>query len=270
MKKLLLTIVKCLAFFFCWALIVGLSPTSNDLSPVLWRFEAEFFPLLGTVLCTMIFYFIEKREIPILAISNFGKGTFYGLTSGVAWLGLTTLVFYLFGVMKVESMNPIDMLWLWVISAFLNVIMQELLVRGYLYQLLKKKYNLIASVIATTILFTLLHGGAIEAGVIPTLNVITMSLFMSVLLEYTQSLIAPTLAHAFWNIIGALILGSVSLADDYPNLYNTQFVGNEIISGGEFKFEGSIIVLILNVSFTILFVYLNTKEKTHRLGSTES
>ncbi len=263
MKKLLVTMGKSLAFFFCWALIVGLSPTSKDLSPVLWRFEAEFFPMLGTELCTLIFYFIEKRELPILAISNFGKGTIYGLTSGVAWLGLTTLVFYLFGIMEVESRNPIDMLWLWIISAFLNVIMQELLVRGYLYQLIKKKYNIIASVVVTTVLFTLLHGGAIEAGIIPTLNVITMSLFMSVLLEYTQSLIAPTLAHAFWNIIGALILGSVSLADDYPNLFNTKFVGNDILSGGEFMFEGSIIVLIFNVCFMVLFFYLLQKKNNY-------
>ncbi len=260
MKKILVTIAKSLLFFFGWAFTLGLAPTSNDLSPVLWRFEAELVPLLGMILCTVIFYFIEKREVPILVISNFGKGTIYGIISGVVWLGITTLVFYIFGIIKIKSINQIEMLSLWIISAFLNVIMQELLVRGYLYQLIKKQYNTIAAIIATTILFTLLHGGAIEAGVIPTLNVITMSLFMSVLLEYTQSLMAPILAHAFWNIIGALILDSVSLADDCPNLYNTQFVGNEILSGGYLKFEGSIIILMLNICLTILFLYLLTKE----------
>ena len=84
---------------------------------------------------------------------------------------------------------------------------------------------------------------------------------MSILLEYTQSLIAPIVSHAIWNIIGALILGSVSLADDYPNLFETQFVGNEMISGGNLKFEGSIIVLMLNICFIILFFILLKKRK---------
>ncbi len=262
MKRILSTIGKCLTFFLGWAIIAGLLPIPNDLSPALWRFLAELIPLLVMVLFSVIFYFVEKKEIPVLAISNVGKGSIYGFTSGIVWLGLTTLVFYIFGIMKVENANHVDMLALWIVSAFLNVIMQELLIRGYFYQLIKKKYNLIASVIVTTVLFTLLHGGAIEAGVIPTLNVITMSLFMSILLEYTQSLVAPILAHAFWNIIGALILGSVSLADDYPNLFNTQFVGNKVISGENLKFEGSIIVLIINICFIILFFHLHKKKTT--------
>ncbi|OON97979.1 MAG: CAAX protease [Epulopiscium sp. Nele67-Bin005] len=259
MKKILSTIGKCLLFFLGWAVIVGLIPIPNELNPPLWRFVAEIIPLLGIMLFTAFFYFVEKKEISILTISNFGKGTTYGFTSGIVWLGLTTLLFYIFGIIKVETTNQVDMLALWIFSALLNVVMQELLVRGYLYQLIKKKYNLIAAVIVTTALFTLLHGGAIEAGIIPTLNVITMSLFMSILLEYTQSLIAPIIAHAFWNIVGALILGSVSLADDYPNLFDTQFVGNEIISGGNLKFEGSIIVLIINVFFIIFFLHLHKK-----------
>ncbi len=260
MKKILSTIGKCLLFFFGWAVIVGLIPIPNELNPPLWRFVAEIIPLLGIILFTAIFYFVEKKEISILVTSNVRKGAICGFSSGAVWLGLTAFAFYIFGIMKVETTNQVDLLALWIFSAFLNVIMQELLVRGYLYQLIKNKYSLIASVIVTTALFTLLHGGAIEAGLIPTLNVITMSLFMSVLLEYTQSLIAPIVAHAFWNIIGALILGSVSLADDYPNMFDTQFVGNKIISGGNLKFEGSIIVLTLNICFTILFFFLLKKK----------
>ena len=261
MKKLLSTIGKYLLFFFSWAIIGGLIPVPNNLTPPLWRFIAELIPLLAIILFTVIFYFIEKKEVPILLTSNVGKGAIYGFTSGSAWLGLTAFLFYVFGIMKIEATNQVNMLGLWIFSAFLNVIMQELLVRGYLYQLIKKKYSLIASVVVTTALFTLLHGGAIEAGIIPTLNVITMSLFMSILLEYTQSLIAPIVSHAFWNIIGALILGSVSLADDYPNLFETQFVGNEMTSGGNLKFEGSIIVLMLNICLIILFFILLKKRK---------
>lgn len=87
------------------------------------------------------------------------------------------------------------------ISAFLNTIMQEMLVRGYLYQMIKSKYNIVAAVIVSTGLFTFAHGGAFEAGILPVLNVITMSLFMTAVLEYTDSLIAPIIIHFYGMVL---------------------------------------------------------------------
>lgn len=85
------------------------------------------------------------------------------------------------------------------LAAFLNVVMQELLVRGYLYRMIGQKHNTAAAVIVTTVLFTACHGGAFEAGLVPVLNVVTMSLLMTAALEYSGSIIAPTTMHFLWN-----------------------------------------------------------------------
>jgi hypothetical protein len=111
----------------------------------------------------------------------------------------------------------------------------------------KKEYNSLTATIITTLLFTLLHGGAFNAGIIAVINVITMSVFMSLLLVYTNTLIAPIMVHGIWNIIGSL-MGYVSLAEDYPVLINSIIIGNKTITGGEYKLEGSVIVLILNIT----------------------
>ena len=126
--------------------------------------------------------------------------------------------------------------------------------------MLKQNYNIAVAAIMTTALFTVLHGGAFEAGVIPVLNVLTMSLLMTAVLEYSGSMIAPTIMHFLWNGIGALVLGGVSLADDYPNILITTFTGNEIVSGGACKIEGSIIVLFVNLLLTALFIFLTNKQ----------
>ena len=139
--------------------------------------------------------------------------------------------------------------------------MQELLVRGYLYQMIKQKSNVIVATVVTTGMFTMLHGGAFEAGVIPVLNVLTMSLFMTVLLEWTDSLWAPIMAHFMWNAIGALVLNGVSLAEDYPHLFITAFAGNDIFSGGQYKLEGSIVVLVVNMFFVTFILYLWRKKQ---------
>lgn len=76
--------------------------------------------------------------------------------------------------MRITATDTFPMLWLWLLSALINTIMQELLVRGYLYQMKKRNYNVVAAMVVTTALFTFMHGGAFEAGIVPVLNVITM------------------------------------------------------------------------------------------------
>ena len=107
----------------------------------------------------------------------------------------------------------------------------------------------------STTLFTLLHVGAFEAEAIALINVTTMCLFTTFLYEYSKTLIAPILAHAIWNIVGAIIFGGASLADDYPHIFNLSLSprNNTLLSGGKDKIEASIIVTILNTALLILF-----------------
>lgn len=172
------------------------------------------------------------------------------IITGIVWLAIPVLVMYIAKIIHFDGVNVITLFPVWVLAAVLNVIMQELLVRGYLYQMVKQEHNIVAATIVTTALFTALHGGALEAGVVPVLNVLTMSLLMTIVPEYSGSIIAPTIMHFIWNGIGALVLGGVSLADDYPKLLITTFTGNEILSGGVCRIEESIIVLFVNVILT--------------------
>ena len=130
-----------------------------------------------------------------------------------------------------------------------------------MYSLIKQKYNTITAVIVTTAIFTALHGGAFESGIIPVLNVLTTSLLLTSAFEFTGSLITPIIMHGVWNAVGALVLGGVSLADDYPNLFITSFTGNEIISGGACKIEGSIFVLIINIILIGIFILFRRKNE---------
>jgi len=80
-----------------------------------------------------------------------------------------------------------------------------------------------------------------------------MCLFTTALYESEQTILAPILAHTIWNIVGAIILGGVNLADDYPSLYSMASSGNEILSGGNYKIEASVVVMVINIVLTIFF-----------------
>ena len=247
MKKLSAVLLKTVTFLVGWVLLASVIPIPEFSYPAMWRFAAECIPLLSIVVMTMIFIRIDKADGVRYFFYSSPKIVIYSGILGLLWLGVPTGVLMLLGNIRFEGYQRVGFLWLWMISAFLNTIMQELLVRGYLYQMIKKNYNTIAAAVATTILFTLAHGGAFEAGLIPVCNVVTMSLFMTVLLEYTDSLISPMIVHFLWNGIGAIILGGVSLADDYPHVWNMVLSGNKLLSGGSYKIEGSVLVLFMNV-----------------------
>jgi membrane protease YdiL (CAAX protease family) len=260
MKKLMLTILKIVVFFMGWAVLSGVIEIPIDNSAI-WRFFAELIPMIVIIAFSMVFLLLEKKEIKIPLIDNIGKGTLIGTITGIIWIGVAAGLLLLLKQLNITAKNDIPLLWLWIISAFINVIMQELLVRGYIYQLLRKRYNLFAAVMVTTALFTFMHGGAFEVGVIPVINVITMCLFTTALYESEKTLFAPIMAHAIWNIVGALFLGGVSLADDYPHMLTMQASANTLLSGGNYKIEASIITLILNIVLMTIFYIKCRKSK---------
>lgn len=253
MKKLLITISKTMIFFIGWVLLVGLLPIPNSENSAIWRFWAELIPLLCIVGVSFIFWLIDKKKVNVCVISNPVKNSILSLIMGNIWIWGVVGILMVCGVMKISEYNSISMLWLWLISVFLNTIMQELLVRGYLYQMIKSNYNVASAAIVSTALFTFMHGGAFEAGLIPVMNVLTMSLLMTIVLEYTQTLIVPIIMHFIWNSVGAVILGGVSLAEDYPHLFTTEFSRNVLLAGGLPKMEGSIVVLIMNILLIVGF-----------------
>lgn len=250
------TILKTVVFFIGWAILISFTPDLQTKNQALLRLWWEFTPLVVVIIFSIIFVLvIEKGKVQVSIGSRFFRNSLTGVVIGVLWLGSVVAVLLLTKTMSLQGQNNIDHIWIWILALLLNVAMQELLVRGYLYQLWKQKYNVVVATVLTTILFTAMHGGAFEAGILPVLNVVSMSVFITLLLEYTGTIIAPIIAHFIWNIVGAVILGGISVASDYPNLLDSTFQGNTLISGGIYKIEGSIIVLVVNlILITYLFV----------------
>ena len=239
MKKLVLVSLKTFAFFVGWAICVSILPIPDTKSAAVWRFWAELIPLLSVIGFTIIFWLIDKRNIRLHLTGKPVYNIVLGCITGAIWLGVSVVILSLTGVIHINGRNQISMLWLWLFSAFINSVMQEVLVRGYLYQMIKNNYNIVVAVLIST--------------------VITMSLFVTAVLEYTESLVAPIVIHFLWNGVGAIILGGVSLAEDYPHLFNMVISGNSILSGGSCKIEGSIVVLFMNLILMLGFVMAKKK-----------
>lgn len=179
MKKLIEVSLKSIIFFIGWAIFVSVIPIPDIDNTALWRFFAELIPFLAIVIMTVIFWFVDRKKTKLHLTQRPVYSSVLGGTVGLSWLGISVGILLFTGSARIEGTNHISMLWLWILSAFINTIMQEMLVRGYLYQMIKRNYNVVAATVVSTMLFTFAHGGAFEAGTLPVLNVLTMSLFMT-------------------------------------------------------------------------------------------
>ena len=265
LKNFFSTILKVIIFFIGWAILASVLPipaTSND---AVWRFWAELMPFLAIVIVTLVFWLIDRRRVPIRFIgAHIGGSALIGIGVGVGWIVIAAAILFAGGWIRVSNVQSVGQLPIWLIALFLNTIMQELLVRGYLYQRLRQSFNIPVAAVVSTTLFLLCHGGALEAGWLPCANIVLMSLFVTAVLEYTGSLIAPVFIHFLWNSIGGILLGGVSLAEDYPHLVDLAMHGNVLISGGVFKIEGSVVVLVLNTLLFVIFALLAWRENKRK------
>lgn len=262
MKRFLVLLSKVVLFFIGWAVCSAMIDIPIE-DPSLWRFTAELFPMLSVILFTVVFWLIDKKKVSIPVFRNCIQGSLTGSVAGIVWIGSATVLLVVLNAETITGHNHVPRLWLWIISAFLNTVMQEFLVRGYLYQAVKAEYGLIPAMLFTTALFTFCHGGALEAGIVPVFNIITMSLFATAIYEYTGTILSPIFAHAIWNIVGGILLGGVSLADDYPHLFHMEASGNVLLSGGAYMIEGSAAVLVINILLFIFFIVKRHRKSRH-------
>lgn len=267
-KKYFYMYGKVLLFFLGWILAVLISslpvfeqPPFFSENPAYQRLWSEALPLAATLLVTVIFTrLVERGRVTVPLAARLRKDILLGLLLGFVWFFAVLVVLIALDGFQLGEKTDVPSLWVWLLAAFLNVMMQEYLVRGYIFQFLRDKQNTIIAVIVTTLIFTALHGGAFEAGWVAVLNVVSTTVFISLLLLYTGSLLAPILVHFIWNALGGILFGCISLADDYPSLWQSSLQGGPLLTGGSAKLEGSIVVSAVNILLILIFSFLVYKK----------
>lgn len=117
--------------------------------------------------------------------------------------------------------------------------MEELVVRGYLFSLIRRRWGWKTAVIATSLVFGSLHLFNPGANFESLLNVTLAGFFLAIVLLLTKSLYAAIAAHFAWNWTMAAIFHSVvsGAAIPAPN-YSIVDNGPDWLTGGMWGPEG--------------------------------
>lgn len=81
--------------------------------------------------------------------------------------------------------------------AIITPVKEEILFRGILYRFLEKRYNFLVSIIISSFIFGILHGGLLITATI-------MGMVFAMLYKKTQSIIPSIILHIVWNLLVSL------------------------------------------------------------------
>lgn len=131
---------------------------------------------------------------------------------------------------------------------------EELVCRSYLMPNLAKVTGDKVSIILTSVLFSALHLGNPNMGIISFTNLILFGVVFAVLYYRTGSLWICGISHGIWNFTMSFVYGAeVSGAKIGKAVLNSiPQAGKELISGGSFGYEASIITTIIGVLLVVI------------------
>lgn len=91
--------------------------------------------------------------------------------------------------------------WLtFALSVIVAPIIEEIVFRGVLFSAIKKRYGLIAGIILSSLIFTLVHIDPIQM-----ISVLPLGIYLAIMYQRTGSIYPGMILHATWNLIVLLI-----------------------------------------------------------------
>ncbi|WP_321310099.1 CPBP family intramembrane glutamic endopeptidase [Marinifilum fragile] len=224
----------------------------------------QFTGTLGTLLIVWIFArFIDKRHFFDLgfSIKNRSKDILWGLLAGIIMMGLGTVILQFNGNLTIESINFAMGSLLQSVFLFIFVsINEEIIVRGYILRNFMDSMNRYLALILSSLIFTALHLLNPNVSILGITNIFLAGILLGIGYIFTKNLWFPLALHFSWNFFQGPIFGFEVSGTKSDTLISQTITGNEILTGGNFGFEGSLLASILCTACIVLFWFIYKKQ----------
>ena len=251
-------------------LILPLMPIFNDSLEEIFSFSGTS-NLVDEAFCLFLSIFlmtkISKLKIEQLGFTkdnivfSYLKGALFGT------LQIFTVFFIIFGLKAIDVYYVGNISILLLIKVFIififQALLEEILFRGYLMPFFSKVTGIKFTITLLSFLFTCIHLFNPNLDIIGLANVFLAGVTFSLIYYYTGNLWLVGAMHTLWNFILGFIVGSqISGIITYNSVFFSIPVENkDLISGGVFGFEASIVTTIVELTISLFIIYLIKKEK---------
>lgn len=185
--------------------------------------------------------------------SQFRKDLFIGLISGVGMVAVIFTVLKLTGIIEIVGIGfPTYELFLVAGIMIVIAVMEELIYRIYLLVNLTLSMNKYVALAITSILFTLIHADNSGVTLLGLVNIFLAAVLLGGYYIYRKNVWFPIALHFSWNFALGSIFGSAISGNSVSSILEIEILGSELLTGGEFGFEGSILTTIMFIIAIIL------------------
>ena len=214
-------------------------------------------------------WYVENGE----GLSFRGKARMMGVGWAVSVVNFLATIVCLFlcgcyRIVNVEFGVASQLSWL---SLFLLVgVVEEVIFRGILFRLIADKWNIAVGLTTSSLLFGLAHLGNPGATLWAALAIALASGWLfGMAYAYHQTIWVPIGMHWAWNYLEGGVFGCAVSGTplNYLPLITPRISGADILSGGAFGPEASIICVALGIALSIVYTVLYVKKKKRTLGA---
>ena len=223
------------------------------------RAQIEFLAMLTVILAALAMTrYVDRKPLSSIgfarphAIKQLCRGTIVGcllLFAGIAALAI-------FGMVESGGgVGPLDKSFVWIcLALFFNVVNQEVLVHGYVQQMVRANFGYAAAIVVSSCMFVLMHWTMFNIDSLLLLtNLFVIGAMLGIVFLLTRSLWLPIGIHFGWNLAQGPILGLPVTSVDIWSSDLVRLNGAEIVTGGDLGVEGGIVGSVLIVAATIWY-----------------
>lgn len=237
------------------ALVSLIANPERDSEILSWAFALRLFVrILHFVLpAFLILWLMDRRPLSLLGL-HFRRGWLRELLTGMAvgfvLISLLVVILLVIGAIDLE-VRPLFWSNLGLLPVFLLLFVlaawwEELFARGYLLQSLAEGSRDWIAAIIMSLPFTLGHLNNPNPSALAMINIFLLSLMLSLAYFKTRSLWLPLGLHFTWNWAQGSLWGFyVSGIEIGRSLFIAYPTGSDLLTGGDFGAEGSLILAIL-------------------------
>ncbi|MGB1298609.1 MAG: lysostaphin resistance A-like protein [Psychrobium sp.] len=245
-------------------IIISDIPIEGDLTLT----ESEFLitTVLSAIIASVVVYFFVKQNdaskplrVGLTAqhkVRDFALGTALGAL--VMAFGFGSLL--ALGEIQVKniSFDAVDLACSTI--GFLAVAYgEELVFRGFLIRKLQLKYSAITALIVSSIIFTIMHLANDNLSLMGVFDLFIAGIMLGAIFLYTKNLWMVIGLHFSWNFVQSHLGFNVSGLDSY-SIVETQYAEQNLLNGGAFGFEGSILSTLAQLVILITLYFLFRKQ----------
>lgn len=260
LKEIIIFIVLFIMAIIALSIVQGIFSTLNldEQSPVGFFFNHISYIALPI----MVILYASKIEKRSLRSVGFTKGNVIpsivkGFLIGFLLILAIVILSLLFGQFKFDGIDFSGCIYLplFLIGYAIQSFGEEIVCRGWALTYFAKRHGIVLAIIISNIVFVLPHMGVAGFDLLTAINIFLIGILFSIIfLKYDNIWINGTV-HATWNFLLGPIFGLDVIRFSINSLLKLTKLSPNILNGGTYGPESSLIVTIVVVIAIIITLY---------------